>query len=767
MPTPITILNPSFENPSLSDGDFTTSAPPGWSITNGSGGVYDDPGQIAGETGQNVFYTDGNGTVLRQDTGVAYDPTQQYTFTADIGDPDYEGAQDYTVNIYAGGTLIGTTSGNTDDNDTLEQVTVQSNVFDPTVSGPIIIEFVDNGNGEELFIDNVAGSFDVPAPVVVDGTPGADAIGNGYIDSDGDQVGATNDSISGGNGNDTIDGDAGDDTILGGNGADTLYGGDASDSIVGGAQDDVLFGGGTFDGEAGPGAVPPPPPPLHVTFTLADGEDKIDFTNAAGVATNEAGQAEFRAEPGDEFDEINITGIGDDGAGDEDIIRFDLTTFNDSFTIIISNGKQSGPEDEFQFVGATSIQQIGNSDDFRIRYDNGGQTYTIVLENTGGAAVTDGQGGTGSGPGNGGGGTPPPPGGGTDGSADGNDTLEGGTGNDTLDGQAADDVLTGGSGNDDFIEVAGDGADTITDFNTGNTGSITDGNQANNDFVDLAAFFNATTVADVNNAGGNFGNALGMLRADAEDGRIDGIIDGTDFSGEIGDVDLTIENGGTAVTGGDLTFDNTNVVCFTPGTLIATIDGTRRGEELAAGDIVLTMDNGYKPRSWVGAREIDVATLALAERLRPVRIKAGALGDGYPERDLTVSPQHRILLRSKVADRMFGEAEVLVAARKLTALDGVDVAWDCEPVRYIHIMFDQHEIVFANGMPAESLYLGHQAIAAMPEDTRREILELFPQVETPGFAPPMARLSPRKGRQVRKLLDRHIANTKPVYQPTV
>lgn len=761
MPTSITINNPSFENPALSNGDFTTSAPSGWTITSGSGGVYDDAGNVAGETGENVFYTDGNGTTLRQTTAVNYDATQQYTFNVDIGDPDYEGAQNYTVNIYAGSTLIGTQSGNTGNTNTMETVTVQSTVFDPAVSGPIIIEIVDQSGGE-LFIDNVNGSFDVPAPVVVDGTNGADAIGNGWIDADGDRVGATNDSIIGSNGNDTIDGDAGTDTILGGQGQDTLFGGDGGDSLVGGSQDDLLIGGGTFDGDAGPGGVLPPPPPLDVTFTLADGEDKIDFTDAAGVVTDEAGRAEFRGEPGADFDDIEITGIGNDGSGDEDIIRFDLSTFNDSFTIVVTTGgKAPGAEDEFQFIGATSIQNF-RGDDWRIRYDNGGQTYTIVLENAGPAAVTDGFGGTGTGPG--GSGTLPPPGGGTDGSADGNDTMEGGTGNDTLDGGIGDDIKTGGADFDVFIERGGDGADTITDFGDGDAN---DGDPTNNDRVDLSAFYNAATLNSVNasatNPSNSFNTAINMLRADAADGRVDGIINGESFSGTLGDVNLTLLNAGVAVTGASLTLENTSVICFTPGTLIATVNGARKVEELETGDMVLTMDHGYKPLAWVGRRTIDAETLDVKEKLRPVRIKAGALGDGFPKTDLIVSPQHRILLRSKIAQRMFGQTEVLVAARKLTALDGVDVAWDQEPVTYIHLMFDQHEIVFANGMPAESLYLGKQAIAALPIAAQQEIADIFPQVLEPEFEQAMARFCPPKGKQIRNFLDRHIANTMPVF----
>ncbi len=99
---------------------------------------------------------------------------------------------------------------------------------------------------------------------------------------------------------------------------------------------------------------------------------------------------------------------------------------------------------------------------------------------------------------------------------------------------------------------------------------------------------------------------------------------------------------------------------------------------------------------------------------------AGALGPGHPARPLVVSPQHRILVRSAIAQRMFGSAEVLVAAKQLLSLDGIDVAQDLETVEYFHILFDRHEIVFAKGTETESLYTGPQALRgiAAPRERR-------------------------------------------------
>ena len=344
----------------------------------------------------------------------------------------------------------------------------------------------------------------------------------------------------------------------------------------------------------------------------------------------------------------------------------------------------------------------------------------------------------------------------------GNDTIDGGSGNDTIDGGGGDDTLTGGGGNDIFSEQSG--ADTITDFNVGNTGSIYDDDQTNNDFVDLSEFYNQTTLSNVNSSGGSFGNALGMLRADAADDHIDGTIDGVDYSSQIGDVDLVLENGGAAVTGTDLTYDNTNVVCFTAGTLIGTLLGPVRVEDLKAGDDVLTLDTGTQKIRWIGSTHRDSIDLATNPKLRPVRITAGALGDGLPAQDLLVSRQHRFLVRSAIAQRMFETSEVLLPAIKLIDLDGIDIVEDVDAVEYFHILFDRHEIVCSNGAWSESLFTGPEALQAVPPASAQEIKKLFPEICEPDYGPASARHIPETGKLMRELVARHKKNNKPLYR---
>ena len=343
----------------------------------------------------------------------------------------------------------------------------------------------------------------------------------------------------------------------------------------------------------------------------------------------------------------------------------------------------------------------------------------------------------------------------------GNDTIDGGAGNDTLRGGEGNDTLTGGSGNDTFLEQGG--ADTITDFNVGDTGSIDDGDQTNNDFVDLSEFYNQTTLSNVNSSGGSFGNALGMLRADAADNHIDGTIDGVDYSSQIGDVDLVLENGGAAVTGTDLTYDNTNVVCFTAGTLIGTLLGPVRVEDLKAGDDVLTLDTGTQKIRWIGSTHRDSIDLAADPKLRPVRISAGALGEGLPTQNLLVSRQHRFLVRSAIAQRMFDTSEVLLPAIKLIDLEGIDIAQDVDTVEYFHILFNRHEIVCSNGAWSESLFTGPEALKAVPPASAQEIKKLFPEICEPDYEPASARHIPETDKLMRELVARHKKKNKPLY----
>ncbi|MEO9781779.1 MAG: Hint domain-containing protein [Sedimentitalea sp.] len=177
--------------------------------------------------------------------------------------------------------------------------------------------------------------------------------------------------------------------------------------------------------------------------------------------------------------------------------------------------------------------------------------------------------------------------------------------------------------------------------------------------------------------------------------------------------------------------------CFTSGTMIDTLDGQKAVEDIVVGDLLRTRDNGFQPVRWVGSRFLGQSNLQTAPRLRPIRISAGALGMGLPGSDLLVSPQHRILIRSRIVARSFDTTEVLVAAKHLTECPGIEIADDVKEVEYVHFLFDQHEIVYANGAETESLYTGAQALKSIGSAAREEIFSLFPALADTKVLPPV------------------------------
>jgi Ca2+-binding RTX toxin-like protein len=203
------------------------------------------------------------------------------------------------------------------------------------------------------------------------------------------------------------------------------------------------------------------------------------------------------------------------------------------------------------------------------------------------------------------------------------------------------------------------------------------------------------------------------------------------------------------------------VPCFVEGAQIKTANGEVAVEDLKVGDLVQTLDHGLQELRWVGHRHLDAHELAEDDNLRPIRICKTVIGAENGVLDLVVSPQHRILIASKVAERMFDSTEVLVAAKHLLAIEGVDIAYDLEEVTYFHILFDHHEIVYAGGTPSESLYLGHQVQLSLTSDGWEEIMVLFPEVASPKFMPTSCRPI-ISGKQAKKLGLRHEKNSMPL-----
>lgn len=183
-------------------------------------------------------------------------------------------------------------------------------------------------------------------------------------------------------------------------------------------------------------------------------------------------------------------------------------------------------------------------------------------------------------------------------------------------------------------------------------------------------------------------------------------------------------------TGFDL--DIPSVICFTPGTRILTPYGERLIQDLQVGDLVLTLDEGAQPIRWIGRRRVAKLDLVAQPGLLPVVIRKNTFGNGMPNRDLRVSPQHRLLIQSPLAELYFGEREVLVPAIGLLNDNSIRRESNCEEVEYIHILFDTHQLIWADGAVSESYLPGAHSVDAMDSQLRHELLEVFPELGAVG-----------------------------------
>lgn len=296
------------------------------------------------------------------------------------------------------------------------------------------------------------------------------------------------------------------------------------------------------------------------------------------------------------------------------------------------------------------------------------------------------------------------------------DELDGGDGDDLIQAGAGNDTVTGGAGDDTFVYLAGDGNDTITDFNSGVSGTISDGNSANNDFIDLSGFYDNLQELYADQADDGVLN-----QSNAFDGAGNSVdySDNTQFSG--GSLTFTGASGDSSF----FTFENTGVMCFVAGTLIETERGPVPVELLAVGDQVVTLNHGLQPIQWIGVTDLTPCALRVAPNLRPVVFSEDALGNAGA---MAVSPQHGIAGKH-VLSELSGH---VVPAKFLVMRPGV--AWGdvAEGVRYVHVLLPRHDLILAQGIWSESFYPGPYALRLMAPDARKDFDAAVSSLTSPG-----------------------------------
>jgi len=172
--------------------------------------------------------------------------------------------------------------------------------------------------------------------------------------------------------------------------------------------------------------------------------------------------------------------------------------------------------------------------------------------------------------------------------------------------------------------------------------------------------------------------------------------------------------------------DYATPVCFVVGTRVATPSGDRPIETLQRGDLVLTRDQGAQPVRWIGMR-----TQVARGDAAPVLFKRGAIGNTRP---LRVSRQHRVRYSGWKAELLFGEEAVLIPATHFVNGESVRVqegGW----VTYVHLLFDRHQIVYADGVEAESFHPTPDNLERLTAAARAELCAVLAELAPHGYGP--------------------------------
>ena len=237
---------------------------------------------------------------------------------------------------------------------------------------------------------------------------------------------------------------------------------------------------------------------------------------------------------------------------------------------------------------------------------------------------------------------------------------------------------------------------------------------------DLNATGGTLMVTHINGEEVNAGDTINLPSGETATLNLDGtitIVADIDTTDDIG-FTYSVESSTGETDVGFVTLDT--IPCFAAGTAIETPTGVVPVETIMPGDLVLTRDDGAQPVRWIGSR-----TIAATGDLAPVWIRSGALGD---HADLLVSPQHRILVSDMNALLLFGDEEVLVAAKDLVN-DRTILRKQGGEVTYVHLLFDRHQVIYSEGLPTESFLPGPQTTHCFEPHVMDEICTIFPELD--------------------------------------
>ena len=156
-------------------------------------------------------------------------------------------------------------------------------------------------------------------------------------------------------------------------------------------------------------------------------------------------------------------------------------------------------------------------------------------------------------------------------------------------------------------------------------------------------------------------------------------------------------------------------VSFSRGTLVTLASGAQTPiEDLRAGDMVLTRDDGPRPLRWIGS-----ATARAVGDFAPIRIRAGTLNNTG---DLRVSPESRLFIYQRSDALGAGRSEILVRARHL--INGNSIVQEKGGfVDYFQLLFDEHQIIYVEGIAAETMLVDPRTRNILPPDLDKALEE--------------------------------------------